>query len=109
MKNSLTLILSCFLLVQMKAKTIDSLEVKIFADTEWWAGIIFEGDKMPLKNGYEPDLFGTCWYNQMQPLLLSTKGELVWSDEPFRFKVTDERIFFDKAYAPLEYILSEFF
>ena len=59
---------------------------------------------MPLKNGYEADLFGTCWYNQMQPLLLSTKGELVWSDEPFRFKVTDKRIFFDKAYAPLEYM-----
>ena len=52
MKNSLTLILSCFLLLQMKAQTQDALEVKIIADTEWWAGIIFEGEKMPLKNGY---------------------------------------------------------
>lgn len=104
MKNSLTLILSCFLLLQMKAQTQDALEVKIIADTEWWAGIIFEGEKMPLKNGYNFDLFGTCKYNQLQPLLLSSGGELVWSEEPFRFKVTDETIFFDKSYAPLEYV-----
>jgi len=104
MKNSLTLILSCFLLFQIKAQTQESIEVKINNDTKWWAGIIFEGHKMPLENGYSADLFGTCWYNQLQPLLLSTDGELVWSEEPFRFKFTNKNILFDKSYAPLKYV-----
>ena len=58
---------------------------------------------MPLKNGYEAQLYGTSYYNQLQPLLLSTSGELVWSEEPFRFKVSKEKILFDSAYAPLVY------
>ena len=81
-----------------------NLEVKLESNTSWWAGIIIEGHKMPLENGYEANLYGTSYFNQLQPLLLSSAGELVWSEEPFRFKVTGENIKFDKAYAPLDYI-----
>ena len=31
----------------------EKLEVKLESNTSWWAGIIIEGHKMPLKNGYE--------------------------------------------------------
>ena len=58
---------------------------------------------MPLENGYKADLYGQCWRNQLQPLLLSTNGELVWSEEPFRFQVGSKNIAFDKAHAPLQY------
>ena len=81
----------------------DNLEVEIKKNVDWYAGILIEGHKMPLKNGYEAQLYGTSYYNQLQPLLLSTSGELVWSEEPFRFTVKEEKILFDKAYAPLEY------
>ena len=81
----------------------DNLEVEIKKNVDWYAGILIEGHKMPLKNGYEAQLYGTSYYNQLQPLLLSTSGELVWSEEPFRFKVSKEKILFDSAYAPLVY------
>ena len=81
----------------------DNLEVEIKKNVDWYAGILIEGHKMPLKNGYEAQLYGTSYYNQLQPLLLSTSGELVWSEEPFRFTVKEEKILFDKAFAPLEY------
>jgi len=82
----------------------DTLEVKIESNTNWWAGIIIEGHKMPLEDGYEANLFGTSYFNQLQPLLISSEGELVWSEEPFSFKITNENILFDKAYASLDYI-----
>ena len=37
-------------------------------NVNWWAGIIREGHKMPFKNGYEANLYGQCWRNQLQPL-----------------------------------------
>ena len=81
----------------------DNLEVEIRKNVDWYAGVLIEGHKMPLKNGYEAQLYGTSYYNQLQPLLLSTSGELVWCEEPFRFRVNKEKIVFDRAYAPLVY------
>ena len=81
----------------------DNLEVEIKKNVDWYAGILIEGHKMPLKNGYEAQLYGTSYYNQLQPLLLSTSGELVWCEEPFRFRVDKEKILFDRSYAPLVY------
>lgn len=71
--------------------------------TSWWAGIIREGHKMPLQPGYEADMFANCWRNQLQPLLLSNTGELVWSEEPFRFRYTDDSLLFDRNHGELQY------
>ena len=81
----------------------ENLEIEIKKNVDWYAGILIEGHKMPLNDGYEADLYGTSYFNQLQPLLLSTSGDLVWCEEPFRFRVKEEKILFDKAYAPLEY------
>lgn len=81
----------------------EPLRVKTSPEIQWWAGIIREGHKMPLQNGYTADLYGQCWRNQLQPLLLSTSGELVWSEEPFRFSVEKNVILFDKAHDSLQY------
>jgi len=85
-------------------KSGEKLSVKTNSDTQWWAGIIREGHKMPLKPGYEADLYGQSWSNQLQPLLLSTSGELVWSEEPFRFRVETNTINFDNAHDSLQYV-----
>ena len=61
-------------------------------NVNWWAGIIREGHKMPFKNGYEANLYGQCWRNQLQPLFLSTDGELIWSEESFRFEFNENKI-----------------
>ena len=104
MKKFLFSILLSFLLQKIHTQVyFNNLEIEIKKNANWWAGILIEGHKMPLKNGYEAQLYGTSYFNQLQPLLLSNIGELVWSDEPFRFKVNGEKILFDQSYAPLQY------
>jgi alpha-glucosidase (family GH31 glycosyl hydrolase) len=56
----------------------------------WWAGVVSESHRMPL--GPEPfaiDLFANTAGNQAQPLLISTTGRYVWSEEPFRLAFGD--------------------
>jgi alpha-glucosidase (family GH31 glycosyl hydrolase) len=60
----------------------DSLIINVAPNTFWWAGIIRDGDKMPLVKPYQIDYKNDNLGNQVQPLLLSTKGEVIWSDLP---------------------------
>jgi Glycosyl hydrolases family 31 TIM-barrel domain/Glycosyl hydrolase family 31 C-terminal domain len=56
----------------------------------WWAGVISESHRMPLgPERFEIDLFANTAGNQVQPLLLSTTGRYVWSEEPFRIVFRD--------------------
>lgn len=56
----------------------------------WWGGTVIHGDKMPFTEetdfdwdlrGMKPE--GIC--NQTMPLLLSSKGRYIWSEDPFAF------------------------
>jgi alpha-glucosidase (family GH31 glycosyl hydrolase) len=49
----------------------------------WWSGVINHGNLMPLADGYHANLINNLYGNQAQPLLLSNKGNVVWSEEPF--------------------------
>ncbi len=52
----------------------------------WWGGAVQDGTFMPFgSEPYSRDLYGDAAYNQAAPLLLSNKGRLVWSEEPYRF------------------------
>lgn len=104
MKKIKQIIILFLLCVQAEAQySNDNIAIATNQDTEWWAGIIREGHNMPLEQGYEADLYGQCWRNQLQPLLLSTTGELIWSEEPFRFRFMGDSIFLDKTHAKLDY------
>lgn len=61
----------------------DSLTIKSDQNTFWWTGIINDGYKMPLQKSYQADLKSN-YGNQAQPLILSDRGEVIWSEEPFR-------------------------
>jgi alpha-glucosidase len=54
--------------------------------TSWWAGIIEDGFKMPLTNGYVVDVRGDNHQNQVQPLLLSNQGDVIWSPGAFKLE-----------------------
>jgi len=62
-------------------------EVKIVLQNNemWWCGIISHGQLMPFSSttNYSNDLLGNNEGNQVQPLLLSSKGRYIWSEEPF--------------------------
>jgi alpha-glucosidase len=58
----------------------------------WWVGVINHGEVQPLENGYKANLTGYLYGNQGQPLLLSNKGRLVWSEDPFSIEVKYDTI-----------------
>ena len=60
------------------------------SNTCWWAGIIDQGYQMPLPEGYEADLRGDTYGNQGQPLLLSSRGDIIWSEEAFVFRLSPQ-------------------
>jgi alpha-glucosidase len=61
----------------------------------WWVGVISQSHLMPLDRSSAPfqvDLYGDTHGNQVQPLLVSSSGRYVWSEEPFRLEVRDGTI-----------------
>ena len=74
-------------------------------DERWWVGVISESHRMPLDASsppFEIDLFGNTAGNQVQPLLLSTKGRYVWSEEPFRLAFRGGTIRLSSDLAPFQ-------
>jgi alpha-glucosidase len=71
------------------------LELAVEGDERWWVGVVSESHRMPLHRSspaFEIDLLGTTAGNQVQPLLLSTRGRYAWSEEPFRLSFGDGTI-----------------
>ncbi len=95
MKKTIFLLVMHFTSHLYGQKISGQLDIDRKPNVNWWAGIIREGHKMPLKNGYEANLYGNCWRNQLQPLLLSTDGELIWSEESFGFEFNENKIIVD--------------
>ena len=60
----------------------DSLNINVDRNTLWWSGIINDGYKMPLTQSYQADLKSN-YGNQAQPLMLSSTGEVVWSEQSY--------------------------
>jgi alpha-glucosidase (family GH31 glycosyl hydrolase) len=68
----------------------DSLETRLLPDEWWWGGAADDGVAMPF--GAAPharDLAGSLAGNQGAGLLLSSKGRVVWSEDPFAFAFAD--------------------
>lgn len=81
---------------QKKMNTEKEYQTETFIEFQqnekWWAGIVFDGEKMPFVNQYSFDMRWQGTPNQMQPLFISNKGRYVFSDEPVRFSATDKKI-----------------
>jgi alpha-glucosidase len=65
------------------AQSANRLVLPLTPDTAWWSGVVVHGDQMPIRDGYRADLRANTSGTQAQPLLLSTRGDVVWSDAPF--------------------------
>ncbi len=95
-RNSIPTLLRAFLLSALWLSPAvhgqqDTLRLKVEADTYWWAGVINQGDRMPLTAPWQADLHSN-YGNQVQPLMLSSKGEVIWSDRPFRIDFVPGRL-----------------
>jgi alpha-glucosidase (family GH31 glycosyl hydrolase) len=67
----------------------DKIEIPVPKNVAWWMGVINQGEMMPLKNGYQANLKSN-YGNQVQPLLLSSSGELIWSEQPFEVRMDND-------------------
>ncbi|UCF62673.1 MAG: hypothetical protein JSW33_08760, partial [bacterium] len=61
----------------------DSLDIKVDKNTYWWVGVVNHGHRMPLVETYQAN-FNSNYGNQVQPLMLSSTGEVIWSDHPYQ-------------------------
>jgi alpha-glucosidase len=69
----------------------DSLTINTDKNTFWWTGIVNDGYKMPLKQPYQTD-FNSNWGNQAQPLIISNKGDVIWSELPFILNFSTDKL-----------------
>ncbi|MFZ4725918.1 MAG: glycoside hydrolase family 31 protein [Paludibacter sp.] len=87
--------ITCIILIFFTAKSFAGnsiTELILQPGEKVWAGVINDGHLMPFSKDYSMDLFGENKTNQTQPLLLTSKGQFVWSEEPFQFEVTNSKV-----------------
>lgn len=82
-KGVLVALLMCCGITQIQAQTT----ITIKAGEKWYGGAVNDAHLMPFKDGYNLDLYGETRGNQAVPLLISTMGRFIWSEEPFKFAV----------------------
>ncbi len=72
----------------------DQVELEIQNDEYWWGGLSSRGYETPYDSSSKAthDLWGDNKGNQAQPLLLSSKGRYVWSEEPIKYEFKQGKI-----------------
>ena len=58
----------------------------------WYIGVINNGFMMPIGSNYEADLFANNYGNQIQPLLLSNKGDVIWCSDPIKINIDSNNV-----------------
>lgn len=84
-------LLPCFLAFAQNAKKVELL---IGSGEFWWVGISSLGHQTPYDatTVFFLDMWGDNRGNQAQPLLLSSMGRYVWSEEPIRYEFDKGKI-----------------
>ncbi|MET2985590.1 glycoside hydrolase family 31 protein [Aureibaculum conchae] len=73
-------------------KSSDSLVITINEHEKWFGGAVNDAIQMPFKPGYMFDMYGNNKGNQIQPLLLSNRGRVIWSEEPLAINITENTV-----------------
>ena len=76
--------------------------VAILEGEMWYGGFVAKGSQMPYVGATGMlDLASQNFNNQAVPLLLSSRGRYLWSDEAFKFEIKDGRISIESKYESL--------
>ncbi|MEO6916396.1 MAG: glycoside hydrolase family 31 protein [Chitinophagaceae bacterium] len=83
-------------------KTDSSLQLSLLANERWWGGASTFGDKMPMgKDKFSFNLYGDASQNQSVPLLISSEGRWLWSEEPFRYSFRNDSLLVDQTHGKI--------
>jgi alpha-glucosidase (family GH31 glycosyl hydrolase) len=94
-----------FLLLSVAAAetTTRRAEFKIEPGEYWWGGLSVDGRQMPYgETVLFRDLEGDDRGNQAQPLLISSHGRYVWSEQPFAYRFSDGTLTVTTKHGPIE-------
>jgi alpha-glucosidase (family GH31 glycosyl hydrolase) len=94
MKKPIILIFVLFHSLMALAQDVKKLELVIKPGEYWWAGISSLGHQTPYDatTVFSVDMWGDNRGNQAQPLLLSSTGRYVWSEEPIKYDFNKGKI-----------------
>ena len=76
------------------AQNTQRIDLTIMPDEFWWSGISSLGHQTPYDNKTVSsfDMWGDNKGNQAQPLLLSSKGRYIWSEEPIKYDFNNGKL-----------------
>lgn len=97
--------ISCMLLIlRLHAQTYE-IQVPSLPHEKWWGGLVALGNQMPFSatTGLY-DLSRNNLNNQVVPLMLSSAGRYIWSEQPFRFRMKNDTLFLISNYEAPEVI-----
>ncbi len=82
----------------------ERIEIELLADECWWGGVARHGDQMPFtaRSEYRTELGADLLGNQGCPLLVSSAGRYVWSEEPFSFEFKGGLLTIEEALGRIE-------
>tara|TARA_R110000868_G_scaffold22001_5_gene90781 strand:- start:84 stop:1670 length:1587 start_codon:yes stop_codon:yes gene_type:complete len=92
LKKILSGFIILFTIQVFSQEVTDSKKLTILPNEHWWAGTVWDGHVMPLEDGYSINLYGNNKGNQAQPLLISNKGRVIWSETPISYSIKDDKI-----------------
>ncbi len=73
-------------------------KISLLEGEKVWAGVINNGSLMPFSDDYSMDFYGINKNNQTQPLILTSKGRFVWSEQPYKFDYKGNEIIISDPY-----------
>lgn len=76
----------------------NTIMITLSPDEKVWAGIINDGQLMPFRANYSMDFYANNKSNQVQPLILTNKGQFVWSEQPYKFEISENKIIVTDPY-----------
>jgi alpha-glucosidase len=100
MISAVKIYISCVLLLFTTVVSAQT-SIAIKDGEKWFGGAMNEAHLMPFQAGYSLDMYGDTRGNQAAPLLVSTKGRFIWSEEPFKFTFENNRLVISNAKSTL--------
>lgn len=99
LKKTLILLITLVCSLNLHAQTDYETRITPLRGEKWWGGMVGLGSSMPFKEDVRLyNLATQNMNNQNVPLMVSSAGRYVWSDQPFSFKVVNGEIFLYSKY-----------